>query len=63
MQKWVYGWSATVVAAAGMLVWGEGVPQRTTAELTEEDKAWWAYQPVRRPEVPEVAVAAKAEWI
>ncbi|MFN0125139.1 MAG: DUF1549 domain-containing protein [Verrucomicrobiales bacterium] len=35
-------------------------PQRTSAELTAEDRAWWAYQPVQRPEEPEVAAAARS---
>ena len=47
-------------AALGLAAPAEVSPQRTRAELTEDDRAWWAYQPVRRPEVPDVADDARA---
>ncbi len=35
----------------------QGKPARTEAapKITDEDRAWWAFQPVARPAVPEVA--------
>ncbi len=38
--------------------WPKGdVPPQVAAKpkITDEDRAWWAYQPVRRPPVPEVS--------
>ncbi len=31
---------------------GVAVRTEATAKITEEDRAWWAFQPVREPEVP-----------
>jgi hypothetical protein len=50
--------------ACTTVVWprtlAEAAPQRRSAELTEDDRSWWAYQPVVRPPVPEVAADAGA---
>jgi len=32
-------------------------PARKPGEFTQEDKEWWAFQPVKRPEVPKSAIA------
>lgn len=50
----VLGWAVCLSSAFS------AAPQRTSAELTAEDRAWWAYQPVKRPEVPDVATAARS---
>src|SRR5262249_44931605 len=33
---------------------GVGKPIRARGQITDEDRAWWAFQPVRRPAVPAV---------
>ncbi len=47
LKKWIAlgaPWPEAEVAAAK--------PGRKPGDITEEDKKWWAFQPVKRPEVP-----------
>lgn len=47
-------------SACGPVVAAEASSQRTSAELTEADRAWWSYQPVKRPAIPDVEASARA---
>jgi len=49
-----------LTSAFAPVVQAEVSIQRTSAELTAEDRAWWAYQPIQRPAVPDVDAAAEA---
>ena len=35
----------------------ENVEQREGIEITDQDRAWWSYQPVVRPEIPQVGTS------
>lgn len=54
MARWPAIVNMMVLSAFGLTAAAETSPRRTSAELTAEDRAWWAYQPVRRPAVPSV---------
>ncbi|MEN3942143.1 PSD1 and planctomycete cytochrome C domain-containing protein [Prosthecobacter sp. SYSU 5D2] len=55
LKQWIAmgaPWPESEVAAAA--------PARKPGEFTEEDRAWWAFQPVKRPQVPAVKADAAA---
>ncbi|MBI5772810.1 MAG: DUF1549 domain-containing protein [Verrucomicrobia bacterium] len=50
LEEWVKLGAPAPKDSAGA---GAG-PKKRTGKITDEDRKWWAYQPVRQPAVPEV---------